>query len=94
MESGLPFGVLVQAFDGLGGRGLLGEDAVDWHHMTKSLRFNPPPPLPGTDTRPRAGAPLIAVCLGSVAAPLIFLTATMVERMRVRPGGTPPETTG
>lgn len=29
MESGLPFGVLVQAFDGVGGRGLLGEDAVD-----------------------------------------------------------------
>ena len=65
-----------------------------WHHMTKSLRFNPPPPPPGTDTRPRAGAPLIAVCLGSVAAPLIFLTATMIERMRVRPGGTPPKTTG
>ena len=29
MESGLPFGVLVQAFDGVGGRGLLGDDAVD-----------------------------------------------------------------
>ena len=29
MESGLPFGVLVQAFDGVGGRELLGEDAVD-----------------------------------------------------------------
>ena len=63
-----------------------------WHHMTKSLRFNPPPPLPGTDTRPRAGAPLIAVCLGSVAAPLIFLTVTMIERMRVRPGDTRPIT--
>ena len=65
-----------------------------WHHMTKSLRFNPPPPLPGTDIRPRAGAPLIAVCVGSVAAPLIILTATMIERMRVRPCGTPPKTTG
>lgn len=29
MESGLPFGVLAQAFDAVGGRGLLGEDAVD-----------------------------------------------------------------
>jgi DNA-binding NarL/FixJ family response regulator len=29
MERGLPFGVLVEAFDGVGGRGLLGEDAVD-----------------------------------------------------------------
>lgn len=61
-----------------------------WQHMTKSLRFNPPPPLPGTDIQPRPGAPLIAVCLGSVAAPLVFLTATMIERMRARPGNTPP----
>src|SRR5271165_1780347 len=60
-----------------------------WHHMTKSLRFNPPPPPPGTGTRPKAGAPLIAVCLGSVAAPLVFLTATMMERGRRRAGGTP-----
>jgi len=60
-----------------------------WHHMTKSLRFNPPPPLPGTDIRPKAGAPLIAVCLGSVVAPLVFLTVTMMERMRVTPSGTP-----
>jgi hypothetical protein len=46
-----------------------------WHHMTKSLRFNPPPPPPGTDIRPKAGAPLKAVCLGAVTAPLVFLTA-------------------
>ena len=61
-----------------------------WHHMTKSLRFNPPPPPPGTQIRSRAGAPLIAVCFGSVAAPLVFLAATMIERMRAKPGGTPP----
>jgi hypothetical protein len=61
-----------------------------WHHMTKTLRFNPPPPLPGTDIQPRPGAPLIAVCVGSVAAPLVFLTATMIERIRARPGNTPP----
>ena len=53
-----------------------------WHHMTKSLRFNPPPPLPGTDIQPRAGAPLIAVCVGAVAAPLVFVTATVLERLR------------
>jgi hypothetical protein len=64
-----------------------------WHHMTKTLRFNPPPPLPGTDIQPRPGAPLLAVCLGSVAAPLVFLTATMMERMRVRPGSTSAQTT-
>ena len=61
-----------------------------WHHMTKSLRFNPPPPPPGTEIRPKAGAPLIAVCFGSVAAPLVFLAATIIERMRVSSGGTPP----
>jgi hypothetical protein len=64
-----------------------------WHHMTKSLRFNPPPPPPGTDIRSKAGAPLIAVCLSSVAAPLIFLTATMMERAR-QPRRDSPPTTG
>src|ERR1700758_4484520 len=61
-----------------------------WHHMTKSLRFNPPPPPPGTDIRPKAGAP----CLGAVTAPLAFLTATMTERVRGRPGEAPPQATG
>ena len=61
-----------------------------WHHMTRTLRFNPPPPLPGTDIQPRPGAPLIAVCLGSVTAPLVFLTATMIERIRARPGNIRP----
>ncbi len=65
-----------------------------WHHMTKSLRFNPPPPPPGTQIRSRAGAPLIAVCFASVAAPLVFLAATMIDRMHARLGGTQPETTG
>jgi hypothetical protein len=58
-----------------------------WHHMTKSLRFNPPPPLPGTNIPPKAGVPLKAVCLGSVAAPLVFLTVTMMERSGHRAPG-------
>ena len=53
-----------------------------WHHMTKSLRFNPPPSPAGTDMRPRPGAPLIAVCVGAVAAPLVFVMATLVQRVR------------
>jgi len=57
-----------------------------WHHMTKSLRFNPPSPLPGTDIRPKAGAPLMAVCPGAVTARLVFLAATMMERMHGRAG--------
>jgi hypothetical protein len=55
-----------------------------WHHMTKSLRFNPPPALPGTHTPPKPGLPLLAVRLGSVAAPLVFVMATMLERARYR----------
>ena len=44
-----------------------------WGHMTKALRFNPPPPLPGTDVQPRAGLPLIAVCVSAVVAPVVFV---------------------
>jgi hypothetical protein len=58
-------------------------EIFQWHHMTKSLRFDPPP-LPGSDTPPKAGLPLIAVCAGAVAAPLVFLTATVLERVRAR----------
>jgi hypothetical protein len=65
-----------------------------WHHMTKSLRFNPPPPPPGTDIRPRPGAPLIAVCAGAVAAPLVFVAATVVERVRGKSARTPSPRTG
>ena len=52
-----------------------------WHHMTKSLRFSAPPPVAGTNAQSRAGVPLKAVCLSSVAAPLAFLTATIAERV-------------
>ena len=55
-----------------------------WHHMTKTLRFNPPPPLPGTDIQARAGVPVKAVCLSSVAAPLVFLASTIRGRTRAR----------
>jgi hypothetical protein len=51
-----------------------------WQHMTKALRFNPPPPMPGMSSPPQAGMPLIAVCVSSVAAPLVFLAATIAER--------------
>jgi hypothetical protein len=53
-----------------------------WGHMTKSLRFNPPPPIPGTSVRPKAGMPLKAVRLGAVAAPLVFIAATIASRAR------------
>jgi hypothetical protein len=60
-----------------------------WHHMTKSLRFNPPPPIPGMNVQPKAGAPLIAVCAGSVVAPQVFTTAMIATWARARHGQAP-----
>jgi hypothetical protein len=61
-------------------------EVFHWHHMTKSLRFNPPSPTPGMNDQPKAGTPLIAVCVSSVIAPLIFMTATVVKRARAPHG--------
>jgi hypothetical protein len=55
-----------------------------WHHLTPTLRFNPPPPPPGTDIQPKAGLPLIAVCVSSVGAPAVFLAATLALRAKAR----------
>jgi hypothetical protein len=57
-----------------------------WHHMTRSLRFSPPPPAAPMGAPPQPGAPLIGVCAASVAAPLVFLAATIAGRAR---GGAP-----
>lgn len=65
------------------------QEVFRWHHMTKSLRFNPPPPIPGTNVQPKAGTPLIAVCAGSVVAPLVFTTAMIATRARARHGQAP-----
>ncbi|MCW2883550.1 MAG: hypothetical protein QOE54_7100 [Streptosporangiaceae bacterium] len=56
-----------------------------WHHMTKSLRFNPPPPPPGTNLKPHAGGPLIAILVSSAVAPAVFVTAVIVDRVRKKP---------
>jgi hypothetical protein len=53
-----------------------------WHHMTRTLRFNTPAPIPGTNIQPKAGMPLTMVRLSSVAAPLVFMAATVVKRAR------------
>ena len=50
-----------------------------WQHLTRTLRFNPPPPMPGVDREPKAGWPLITVCVSAVAAPVVFL-ATFAAR--------------
>jgi hypothetical protein len=56
-----------------------------WRHMTKSLRFNAPPPIAGTSGQPRAGMPLKAVRFSSIAAPVVFLAATVARRVPAGP---------
>ncbi|OXM69541.1 hypothetical protein [Amycolatopsis vastitatis] len=58
-----------------------------WHHMTTRLRFRPPDLPPGSTGRPHPGLPLIAVCVTSVAAPLVVLAATLALHHRRRDAG-------
>lgn len=51
-----------------------------WHHMTRSLRFQAPPAMTGSHAPARAGMPVRAMRVASVAAPVVFLTATIAER--------------
>jgi hypothetical protein len=53
-----------------------------WKHMTRTLRFQAPPPIDGMDAPPRAGLPLKAVCFTSVVAPVAFLGAPIAARAR------------
>jgi hypothetical protein len=55
-----------------------------WKHMTKTLRFQAPPPIDGMDAPSRAGLPLKAVCFTSVVAPVVFLGAPITARARTR----------
>lgn len=58
-----------------------------WHHVTPSLRFNPPP-LPSwapPGTQAHAGGFLITVMTTSVLAPLAFVAAVILDKMRHRP---------
>jgi hypothetical protein len=66
-----------------------------WHHMTKTLRFNPTPPPgahgrvnptppPGVHVRAHPGGPLIAAWVCAIGAPLVFIITTAVRYRRVR----------
>ncbi|HEX3783746.1 MAG TPA: hypothetical protein VHX38_29130 [Pseudonocardiaceae bacterium] len=59
-----------------------------WHHMTRTLRFNPPPTPPGA-TPPTAGLPLRAACFAAVAAPLVFLATVFAGRRAASSSGAP-----
>ena len=43
-----------------------------WKHVTRSFRFNPGPPIPGTKILPRPGLPLRALFLCAASAPVVF----------------------
>ena len=55
-----------------------------WKHVTRSFRFNPPPPIPGTNIRPRPGRPLQALFVCSAAAPMVFVGAVIAGMTRTR----------
>jgi hypothetical protein len=51
-----------------------------WQHMTRTLRFQAPPPIDGRNAPSRAGLPLKAVCVTSVVAPLVWLGTSIADR--------------
>ncbi|MEV1171908.1 hypothetical protein [Nonomuraea sp. NPDC049784] len=56
-----------------------------WHHMTTSLRFNPPAPPPGTNIQPRPGLPLLSALAAAAIAPIVFIVSVIMDRVRRRP---------
>ena len=46
-----------------------------WRHVTRSFRFNPGPPIPGTTIRPRPGLPLKALFVCAAGSPAVFAAA-------------------
>ena len=48
-----------------------------WKHVTRSFRFNPPPPIPGIGIRPRPGLPLKALYVCAAGAPPVFLVTVI-----------------
>ena len=57
----------------------LGLEIFYWHHVTKTLHFNPPKVPPG-HVKPQPGEFLLSVLAGSALAPVVFLAAAIVAR--------------
>ena len=55
-----------------------------WKHVTRSLRFNPGSPIPGTPNRPRPGLPLRSLFVCAAGAPAVFAAAVAAETVRTR----------
>ena len=51
-----------------------------WEHVTRSLPFNPGPPIPGTNIRVKPGRPLKALFVCFYASPSVFVLAVTVRR--------------
>ena len=58
---------------------ILSREIFHWHHVTKTLRLNPPKVPPGYP-KPRPGLPLLLVLAGSALAPIVFLTAAIAAQ--------------
>ena len=56
-----------------------------WKHVTRTLRFNPGPPIPGTDIRPKPGRPLLFLYLCCALAPAVFAVAWVLIGRTSRP---------
>lgn len=56
-----------------------------WHHVTRTLRLNPPEVPPGYP-RPQPGGFLLSVLAGSALAPPVFLAAVIAGRVRKKRG--------
>jgi hypothetical protein len=57
-------------------------EIVRWHHLTWTLRFNPPPMPPGSAILPKAGLPVRLLRVAALASPVVFLFATVADRSR------------
>ncbi len=53
-----------------------------WKHITRSFRFNPPPPIPGTGIQPRPGFPLKVLYVCAAGAPPVFLVTVITGIVR------------
>ncbi len=54
-----------------------------WKHVTPSFRFNPGPPIPGTNVQPKPGLPLKGLFICSATAPMFFVGTVIAGMTRI-----------
>ena len=60
-----------------------------WKHVSRSFRFNPGPPIPGTTIRPKPGRPLKTLNAWTVGAPVVFVGAAVTGIVRTHRKSSP-----